>query len=500
MNLLVGENDITADKDPKHVIKQCQNFSICKSGVMVNGFVITPGLLRFHLQANKVPSHQIDNLLNPTDRQDVPLCYTLMKEIWSLPAPAPMDKLSFVLARNALIMLGSFFCHLVLPYVQVTLSLHEQLAHLSAAAHLTAFLFTSNGARSKVMPSLTYKDIIILVKNPFFSIAKAKISTPDMEFYIILLGTDHLESTFGIVQSIVGNDANADLLTLTYQLSHVVECLNIFAEHPSWDCSTQQLNLCGIEDGNGNIIMKADHIAPQSWVGDVSLQNISIITSWNHGCQIVELEFPSAGIAEALLQLEKEGHNLMFPFGQHTEDDFQDSNDEEERETPAIVPEPLSAQAAAEVILTTPLGEGETPLLDLEDHAAVETSQDGQGKFSPLIDIGNGKMVPKPQVLHELERAMFSKIPGLTDCLGRCAGLSHYMKTTLPPCSPTVVDSTSKEFLTIGDPVATLIQHEGHFFLAVVQINNILFDSSPILEINPRFLMEPAVTVQFQIY
>ena len=113
-------------------------------------------------------------------------------------------------------MLGSLFRHLVLPYVQVTLSLHEQLAHLSAAAHLAAFLFTSNRARSKAMPSLTFKDIIILVKNAFFGVAKAKISTPDGDFYIILLGTDRLESTFGVVRSIIGNDANADILTLTY--------------------------------------------------------------------------------------------------------------------------------------------------------------------------------------------------------------------------------------------------------------------------------------------
>ena len=216
MNLLVGENDITADKDPKHVIKRCRNFSIRKSGIMINGFVITPPMLRFHLQVNKVPSHKINYLLNPTDRQDVLMCYTLLKEIWSLPPPAPTDKPSFVAARNALLMLGSLFRHLVLPYVQVTLSLHEQLAHLSAAAHLAAFLFTSNGARSKAMPSLTFKDIIILVKNTFFGVAKAKISTLDGDFYIILLGTDRLESTFGVVRSIVGNDANADILTLTY--------------------------------------------------------------------------------------------------------------------------------------------------------------------------------------------------------------------------------------------------------------------------------------------
>lgn len=78
-------------------------------------------------------------------------------------------------------------------------------------------------------------------------------------------------------------------------------------------------------------------------------------------------------------------------------------------------------------------------MLDLEDHAAVETSCDGQGKFTPLIDVGNGKIVPKPQIICELERAMFSKIPGSTDHLDCCAGLSQYTKITLPQPSSSVV-------------------------------------------------------------
>ena len=161
MNMLVGDNNVTADKDPKHVMKRCRNFTIRKSGVMINGFIITPALLRFHLQANNVPSHRIAYLLNPTDRQDVPLCYTLMKEIWSLPPPAPTDKPGFVAARCALLMLGSLFQHVVFPFVQVTLSLHEQLVHLSATAHLATYLFTVNDARSKAMPSLTFKDLAL---------------------------------------------------------------------------------------------------------------------------------------------------------------------------------------------------------------------------------------------------------------------------------------------------------------------------------------------------
>ena len=202
MNLLVGDDDITADKDPEHVMKWCWNFSIQKSGVMIHGFVVTPALLQFHLQENKVPSHQINYSLNPTDHQDVPLCYTLMKEIWSLPPPMLSDKPSFAVAQNALWMPGSLFRHLTLPFVQMMLSLHKQLVHLSAVAHLATFFYTSHRARTKAMPSLTFKDIIILVKNAFFCVAKVKISTPDGEFYIILLGTDCLKSTFGVIHMI----------------------------------------------------------------------------------------------------------------------------------------------------------------------------------------------------------------------------------------------------------------------------------------------------------
>ena len=503
MNLLVGDNNITADKDPKHVMKRCRNFAIRKSGVVVNNFLITPALLRCHLQANKVPTHRINYLLNPTDRQDVPLCFTLMKEIWSLPPPAPTDKPSFMAARDALRMLSSLFQHLTLPFVQVTLSLHEQLAHLSAAAHLATFLFTTNDARSKAMPVLTFKDIIILVKNAFFCVAKAKIRTPDGEFYIVLLGTDRLESTFGVVRSIVGNDTNTDILTLTFRLSHAIECLNIFSDHPDWDCGTRRLNLRGIEDDNGDIVLKADHITPTSWEGNVELSKISPITAWNSGRQMVDCEFRSSRIEEALIELEKKGYDMTYPFGQGVETAILDSDDDEETEhSLSTIPEPLSVEAAVEMLAATPIGEGDRPLLDMEDHASIETSRDRRGKFNPLVDVGNGKMVPKAHVLQELERAMFSRVPGSTDRLNRCAGLTHYTTTSLPHPSLDVsgIDSASTEVLSVGDPAATIVQCEGRFFLAVVQINEICFDASSLLEISPRFLIKPAVTVQFQIF
>jgi len=187
------------------------------------------------------------------------------------------------------------------------------------------------------MPVLTFKDIIVLVKNVFFCVAKAKIRTLDGGFYIVLLGTDRLESTF-----------NADILTLTFRLSHAIECLNIFLEHPDWDCGTHRLNLCGIEDGNGNIVSKADHITPTSWEGNVELSKILPIPAWNSGRQMVDCEFRSSRIEEALIELEKKGYDMTYPFGQCAETTILDSDDDEE--TKHSLSEPLSVEAAVEML------------------------------------------------------------------------------------------------------------------------------------------------------
>jgi hypothetical protein len=148
MNLYVGEHDLTADKDYKHVVKRLRNLLLRKMGAMVNGVHITPALLRFHLKENKVSTHRLNYLLNPQDRQNVPLCYSLLKEVWSLPDPSPSDKPGFVVARRALQLLGALFRHIVLPFIQINLSLHDQLAHLSTAAHLATFLYSAKGKSS----------------------------------------------------------------------------------------------------------------------------------------------------------------------------------------------------------------------------------------------------------------------------------------------------------------------------------------------------------------
>jgi hypothetical protein len=92
------------------------------------------------------------------------------------------------------------------------LSLTKQLKHLSAAMHLLLALYVYEDVRSHFFPTPLFVDIGIMVKNAFFCVTKAKLDHPVDPFFLMLLGTDQLETLFGILHTMVGNDANLDIL------------------------------------------------------------------------------------------------------------------------------------------------------------------------------------------------------------------------------------------------------------------------------------------------
>ena len=136
INLLVGLENITTNKDLKHIIKHQRNVLMCNKGIEIQGFSITPAILQLHLESNGVFSHYIRSLLNPNDKQDVILAYLLLKEIWFLPPPLAGSSLGFAQAQEALNLYGQFACHLMMPYICVDIDLDEQLIHLSMAIHI----------------------------------------------------------------------------------------------------------------------------------------------------------------------------------------------------------------------------------------------------------------------------------------------------------------------------------------------------------------------------
>jgi hypothetical protein len=238
MDVFVGADDITADKDYKHIFKWLRNALLHKNGCTVHGIKLTPALTRKHLQHSGLTDSHINHILNPTDKQDVVLAYNLLKDLWCLPsADRQSSTESYIQAREALHLYGQLCYHLIFPYICVELTLSEQLEHLSAAAHLVLALYVHDNARSWFIPNALFIDIGIMVKNVFFCVAKAKADHPNQLFFIVLLGTDRLESLFGILRTMVGNDANLDILQLALRVTSTIEVSNILAKHPEWDKS-----------------------------------------------------------------------------------------------------------------------------------------------------------------------------------------------------------------------------------------------------------------------
>ncbi|KAF8214787.1 hypothetical protein K438DRAFT_1484398, partial [Mycena galopus ATCC 62051] len=116
-----------------------------------------------------------------------------------------------------------------------------------------------------------YVNLMIMIKNTFFCVAKVKINIPDGEFFLILLGTDRLEVLFGLIRTAIGTDVNCDIYQLCTRASHLTESSIILASRPHWDRSPCHLRLPMIINEAGDISANADHITPAAWTGDVHI-------------------------------------------------------------------------------------------------------------------------------------------------------------------------------------------------------------------------------------
>jgi hypothetical protein len=142
---------------------------------------------------------------------------------------------TYVDVHEALRIYGQLTYYLISLYICTELSLLEQLEHLSVAAHLTLVLYVHNDAQSQFIPNALFIDVGIMIKNVFFCIAKVKADYPMQPFFIILLGTDRLETLFGILCTMVGNDTNLNVLQLALCVTATTEVSNILAKYPEWD-------------------------------------------------------------------------------------------------------------------------------------------------------------------------------------------------------------------------------------------------------------------------
>lgn len=479
MNLEVGDDDITGNKDYKHIFKRYRNTMLRENGIVVLGVHIRHSAIRVHLSRNRVPTHRIDNLLKPNDRQDVKLSYDLLHEIWSL-KDSPLDNAnpSFLEAHRILCKMGQLYQYLLLPYICIDMSLSEQLTYLSGGAHMLLALWVGNKQHnsrcSDFISSQLYIDSMIMIKNVYFCVAKIQVDTPNGKCWIISFGTDRLELVFADARTCIGNDANMDILQLADCLTGGEEIATIRAKMPQWDVIAQRLRLPALSKDDLTVHAKVDHITPSTWRGDVSVAKVSPLTCWRLGRSMMEDEFPEL---KSILDNLPETVDILQPFSidmvKRPPPDVDDSID------------PIDNRDAEPGGLEM---FWEEAMAMTEDTSAVETTFD--------LD---GKQVYKESYLKTVS-AHLRTSPDSVDRLKRVQSVARYaIRSDDYVVSPEIVSGGSEDTLNIHAPIATLIRSDNHLFLAFGEVLDIVYqqkhhESLPILK-----LTDPTSTITFQL-
>lgn len=499
LNLLVGPDDITADKDPKHIIKRQRNALMRKRGIEVQGFCITPSILCVHLESIGVSPHRRRSLLNPNDKQDVLLAFSLLKEIWSLPPPSAECNPSFAQARRALNIYGELARNLVLPYVCIELNLDEQLIHLSTAAHLIFYLYRYNAAGTGFMPVQSYTDIIIMTKNAYFCVAKMKVDNPSGKFHIVSLGTDRLETFFGLVRTAVGTDANVDMLQLGSRASGLTEVAVILAEHPEWDYGTRRLTLPVFSKEDGDFTSKADHITPRDWRGDVSVANVNLHTCWLLGRKKAAKIIPDMEATLAALSGDK-NVDMLSPLGKLLVNQRDEQGEESDIEDSLGTANPPLAEQELCPTMPTMMPTASSSYThegDLEDALADEVPRNSVTS-EIVID---GQKTSKAKALRHRMASQATR--SSTDRLKRVQQLPCFDSVGSILDTNTIISSSTllgAPSLRIGNPVAILVKCNDMIVMAIAQVNRLKFASREnVLELPIHLLADPTAKVDAQI-
>ncbi|KAJ7246639.1 hypothetical protein C8J57DRAFT_1081377 [Mycena rebaudengoi] len=483
MDLLVGPDDITPDKDFRHVMKTIRSLLMRKVGIDLLGFLITPAIVKQHLVAAGDTNDHVTQLLNPNDKQNVPHCYQLLKGLWDLPDALPSDTPAFIRARVALNIFGRLGYHLVMPYICISLSLREQLVHLSTAAHLLLILFTTNGASTDFMANQTFVNIMIMIKNAFFCVAKAKIDIPDSEFFLILLGTDRLEKLFGLIRTAVGTDSNVDVYQLGTRASNLTEISIILAIRPHWDRGPRRLKLRAIINEKGDVDAKADHISPASCTGNLHVKDIVLHSCWKQGRRKAESYIPGGRETLEKCALDP-SFNILSPFGRLLVN-VPDAEDAFEPDPKLFRPSPDEENAPAPDSFYDPAG-------DLED--AIAIAEPRTKNYSPHVLV-DGKKVSKATILSQMTKGRSIRLS--RDRTRRVARVSAF----LAPTHSLITTDASFDVptLRIGNPIAALVTCEEQIFLAVGQVNRIVLGSEDTDSVALNLLYDAGTKISFQI-
>ncbi|KAJ7741552.1 hypothetical protein DFH07DRAFT_778032 [Mycena maculata] len=254
LNCRVGNNNLTSDPDWKHMDKRwctllCSSEGLAVKNVCINRDVLLTWLERlpFHDWSESsihalLSETSLKALLNPSDAQDVPRAIKLLlciMEIGKLD-PEEFDP-SEAAEFEALCLLGELFDAMLQPFINMELSLSEQIQSLIKFSHLLCALYIQNG--TSFIPNQLYADLQAMVKNAVLLVPKTRILNGSLKVFICLLGDDVLEALFGRLRMIGRHSPNCSLIELRDRFASAMTLDHIFEEHPELERRPRRLNM-----------------------------------------------------------------------------------------------------------------------------------------------------------------------------------------------------------------------------------------------------------------
>jgi hypothetical protein len=211
-------------------------------------------------------------MLSPGDRQNVNAAVSLINSFIQVGEilATNQEHGPFGDSMEDIILFGRIISAYFAPFTEMEWSLDQQLHALAMCSHM---LLLVHRMRPKYLDPALYHDMQVSIKAIFIFVARAQIEFPDMPCYIGLIGTDQLESTFGIIRTLSHNRC-FDALELSCSIGNVLGVTRVFSRHPDWERASRRLNL-------KNSKSDVDGINPASWKGDVSVRNVNLEAIWN---------------------------------------------------------------------------------------------------------------------------------------------------------------------------------------------------------------------------
>ncbi|KAK6966807.1 hypothetical protein R3P38DRAFT_2590224 [Favolaschia claudopus] len=312
LNLRVGKNNLTGDVDWKHEDKRLCTCFCSPQGIVVKNICVNRDLLLSWLE--RLPDHDwsemtLHSLLDPSDAQDVPRAIKLLLCIVEV---AKLDSEEFdpseMAEFEAICLLGELLDAWLQPFINVQLSLSEQIESLIKFSHLLCALYLQNG--TSFLPNQLYGDLQITIKNAILMVPKTRLINGELKVFLCLLGDDVLESLFGRSRMIGGHSPNSSVAELQHRFNSAMNLDRIYERYPELERKPRRLAMFRMRH--------VDHLRPAHFQAELRAKSCDLEACWKAAVPMAESILQKFGVKMSVpfSQLfKRKATDLMRPFG-----------------------------------------------------------------------------------------------------------------------------------------------------------------------------------------